>query len=97
MAQPTPTSQMVLKQPETVGVSAVLVEATLEWSNWILSSVSDSVMVMTEEFQPDDGTRSESGLLREAGGVLHVGTDFAGGWPLRRRSRSCVLRILLKV
>ena len=26
MAQPTPTSQTVLKQPETVGVSAVLVE-----------------------------------------------------------------------
>ena len=74
-----PTPQTVLRQPETVGVSAMLVEATPELSDKILSSVSVSVMVMTEEFQPDDGTRSESGLLQEAGGVLHVGADVAGG------------------
>ena len=79
MAQPTPTSQTVLKQPETVGVSAVLVEAAPEWSDRILSFVSDNVIVMTEEFQLDDVTRSEGGLLREVGGVLHIGTDFAGG------------------
>ena len=60
-------------------VSAVLVETTPERSDRILSSVSDSVMVMAEEFQPDDRTRSESGLLREEGGVLHVCTDIAGG------------------
>ena len=36
MAQPTPTSQTVLKRPETVGVSAVLVEATPERSDRIL-------------------------------------------------------------
>ena len=96
IAQATPTSQTVLKQPETVGVSAVLVEMTPERSDRILSSISDSVMVMTEEFQPDDGTRSESGLLREACGVLHV-CIFFGGWPLRRHPRSCVLRILLGV
>ena len=75
MAQPTPMSQTVLKQPETVVVSAVLVEATPERSDRILSSVSHSVMVMSEEFQPDDGTRSESCLLWEAGGVLHVWMD----------------------
>ena len=77
----------------------MLVEATPEWSDRILSFVSDSVIVMTEEFQLDDGTRSEGGLLREVGGVLHIGTDFAGGggWPLRRSPRSCVLRILLEV
>ena len=43
-------------------------------------------MVMTGELQPYDRTRSESGLLREADGVLHIGTDFStggGGWPLR--------------
>ena len=94
-------SQTVLKQPETVGVSAVLVEATPEWSGRILSSVSDGVMVMAEKFQPDDETCLERGLLREAGGVLHVFTDFAwgegGGWLLRRRPQSWLLRILLKV
>ena len=97
MAQPMPTSQMVLRQPETVGVSAVLVEATPEWSDRILSSVSDNVMVIAEEFQPDDGTCSECGLLWEAGGVLHVCTDYAAGWPLRRRPWSFLLKILLKV
>ena len=80
MAQPTPTSQTVLKQLETVGVSAVLVEETPERSDRILSSVLDSAMVMAEEFQLDNGTRSESGLLRQVGGVLHVCTDIAGGW-----------------
>ena len=78
-AQPTPMSQMVLRQPETVGVSTVLVEATPERSDRILSSVSDSVMMMAEEFQPDDGSRTESGFLQEAGGVLHVCTDFCWG------------------
>ena len=66
----------------------MLVEATPEQSDWILSSIPDSMMVMTGEFQQDDGTRSESSLLREVGGVLHIGTDFAGGggggWSGRR-------------
>ena len=84
MVQPTPKSRTVLKRPEIVGVSVVLVEATPEQSDRILSSVSDSVMVVAEGFQPDDGTHddvtcSESGLLRDAGGVLHVCTDFVGG------------------
>ena len=101
MAQPTPTSQTALRQPETVGVSAVLIETTPERSDRILSSVPASMMVMTGEFQPDDGTWDESGLLREAGGVLHRGTDFAGEgggwWPLWQRPWPCLLRILLKV
>ena len=59
------------------GVSAVLVEATPGRSDRILSSVLDSVMVVAES---DDGTRSECGLLREAGSVLHVCADFAGGF-----------------
>ena len=51
--------------------------------------------------RPDDGTLMESGLFREAGGILHIGTDFdwggGVGWQLWRRPRSCVLRILLKM
>ena len=74
-----PAYAYVTNGTETAGVSAVLVEATPEWSDQIISSVSDSVMVMPEELQPDDGTHSKSGLLREAGGVLHIGTDFPGG------------------
>ena len=58
-------------------VSAVLVEVTPGRSDRILSSVSDSVMVVAES---DDGTRSECGLLREACSVLHVCADFAGGF-----------------
>ena len=70
----------MLKQPETVGASAVLVEATPERSNRIISYVSGIAMVMTEEFQPDDGTRSESGLLREAGGPYKLSQQIYIWW-----------------
>ena len=75
MAQPT--SQTVPQRPETVGVSAVLIEATPGRSDRIFSPVSDSVMVVAES---DDGTRSECGLFREGGSVLHVCADFSGGF-----------------
>ena len=55
----------------------MLIEATPGRSDQIFSSVSDSVMVVAKS---DDGTRSECGLLREAGSVLHVCADFAGGF-----------------
>ena len=51
-----------MKRLETVGVSAGLVEATPEWSDRMLSSISNNVMVVAEGFQLDDGTRSESDL-----------------------------------
>ena len=63
----------------------MLVEATPGRSDRILSSVLDSVMVVAES---DDGTRSECGLLREAGSVL-------GGLLLWRRPRSSLPKILL--
>ena len=44
-----PTSQPVLVWPEAVRVSTVLVDATLRQRDRILSTVSDSVMVVTEE------------------------------------------------
>ena len=66
-------------RPETVGVSAVWAESITGRSDRILSSVSDSVMVVAEGLQLGDGTRSESGLLREADSVLQVCADFAGG------------------
>ena len=77
MAQPT--SQPVLMRPETVEVSAVLVDATLRRRDRILPSVSDSVMVVAEGFQPDDWTRSGSGLPRRDGSVMDECMDFAGG------------------
>ena len=60
-------------------LSAVLVEATPERSAQILPSVSDSVVVIAEGFQSEDGTSSECGPLWEAGSVLHEHADFAGG------------------
>ena len=48
-----PTSQSVLMRPESVGMSAVSVDAILRRRDWILSTVSDSVMVVTEELQRD--------------------------------------------
>ena len=74
-----PTSQSVLMRSETVGVSAVLVDATLRWSDRSLSSVSDSVMLVAEGFQPDDWTHSGSGLPRRDRRVMDECTDFAGG------------------
>ena len=62
-----PMSQTVPKRPETVGVSAVLVQATPGRSARILPSVSDSVVVIAEGFQSEDGTSSECGPLWEAG------------------------------
>ena len=76
MAQPT--SQSVLMRPETVGVSAVLVDATLRRSDRILSFVSDSVMLVAGGFQPDDLTHSGSGLPRRDGRVMDECTYFAG-------------------
>ena len=72
-------SQTVPKRPETVVVSAVLVEATPGRSARNLPSVSDSVVVIAEGFQSEDRTSSECGPLREAGSVLHERADFAGG------------------
>ena len=74
-----PSSQQVLVQPEVVGVSAVSVDATLRRIYRILSSVSDSVMVVTEGFQPDDWTRSGSGLPLSEGSVVDECGDIAGG------------------
>ena len=48
-----PKSQPVVASPETVGVYVVSVDATLRWRDRILSTVSDSVMVVTEELQRD--------------------------------------------
>ena len=72
-------AQTVPKRPDTVGVSAVLVEMTPGRSTRILPSVPDGVVVVAKGFRSEDGTSSASGLLREAGGVLHENTDFAGG------------------
>ena len=77
MAQPT--SQPVLMRPETVEGSAVLVDATLRRRDRILSSVSDSVRVVTEGFKRVDWTHSVSGLPRRDGSVMDECTDFAGG------------------
>ena len=46
-----PTSQLVLMRPEAVGVSVVSVDTTWRWRDRILSTVSDSVIVVTEELQ----------------------------------------------
>ena len=66
MAQPT--SQPVLMRPETVGVSAVLVDATLRRRDRIMSSASDSVMLVAEGSQPDYWTQSGNGLPRRMEG-----------------------------
>ena len=73
-----PNSQPVLMRPETVGVSAVLVAATLRRRDRILSSISDSVMMVAEGFQPDDWTHSGSGLPRRDGRVMDECTDLVG-------------------
>ena len=57
-----PTTHPILIRLETVDVSAVLVDATPRWRDRILPSVSDSVMVVAEGFQPDDWTRLGRGL-----------------------------------
>ena len=46
-----PTSQPVLVRLEAVEVSAVSVDATLRRRDRILSTISDSVMMVTEEFR----------------------------------------------
>ena len=82
---------MVPKIPKTVGVSAVLVDATLGRSARILPSFPDGVVVVAEGFRLEDGTSSASGLLRDVGGVLQECADFAGGrLPPWRRPRSSV-------
>ena len=57
-------SQPVLVRPEVVVISAVSVDVTLRRRDQILSTVLDSVMVVTEELQPDDWTCSGTDLSR---------------------------------
>ena len=52
-----------------------VVDATLRRRGRILSTVSDSVMVVIEELQPDDWTRSGSDLPRRGGSVVGVESD----------------------
>ena len=75
------TSQPVLVRSEVVGVSAMSVDATLRPRGRILSTVSDSVMVVTEALQRDDWTRSGSDLPRRGGSAVGVESDvdFVGG------------------
>ena len=70
-----PTSQPVLVRPEAVGVSAVSVDATLRRRDRIISTVSDSVIVVTEGLQPDDWTRSGCDLPRREGSAVDVESD----------------------
>ena len=60
-------------------MSVVSVDATLRRRDWIISSISDCVMVVTEGFQPDDWTRSWSGLPRRERSAVDEFADFAGG------------------
>ena len=53
-------------------MSAGSVDATLRRRDQILSTVSDSVMVVTEELQPDDWTRSGGDLLWRGGSTVGV-------------------------
>ena len=69
------TSQPVLVRSKTIWVSAVSVDATLRRKDRILSTVSDSVMVVTEELQRDYWIRSESDLPRREGGAVGVESD----------------------
>ena len=82
MAWQKPTSQPVLVLPEAVGVSVVSVDATLG---------------QRDRFQPDDWTRSGSGLPRREGRVVDECADCAGGGglPLWRRPRLFLLVISL--
>ena len=74
MAQPM--SQPVIMRPETVEVSAVLVDATLRQRVRTLPSVSDSLIA--EGCQSHNWTRSGSGLPQRDGSVMDECTDFAG-------------------
>ena len=61
-------------------MSAVSVDDTLRQRDRILSTVSDSVMVVTEGLQPDDWTRSGSHLSEEGSAVrVESDVDFVGG------------------
>ena len=44
-----------------------------------VTDMSDSVVVMAEGCQSEDGTSSECGPLREECNMLHERADFAGG------------------
>ena len=60
-------------------MSAVSVDATLRWRDrYILSSVSDCVMVVTGISIGNDWTHSGSGLPRRGGSVVDECADFAG-------------------
>ena len=55
-------SQLVLVRPEAVEVSAVSVDVTRRRRDRILSTFSNSVLVVTEELQLDGWTCSGSDL-----------------------------------
>ena len=76
-----PTSQPVLVRLEAVRVSAVSVNATRRWRDRILSTVSESVMVVTEELQRDCWTRLGSDLPRRGESAVSVDSavSFVGG------------------
>ena len=77
MARPVfqPTSQPVVVRSDEVGVSAVLVDVTRRRVDRTLSTVSDSVMVVTEELQRVSWTRSGSYLPQR--GESEVSVDGA--------------------
>ena len=77
MARPVfqPTSQPVVLRSDEVRVSAVLVNATRRRVDRTLSTIFDSVMVVTEELQLESWTRSGSDLPRR--GVSVVSEDSA--------------------
>ena len=74
-------SQPVLVRPEAVGVSAISVNATRRRRDRILSTVSDSVMVVTEKLQRDCWIRSGSNLSRRETNTVDVDSTvgFVGG------------------
>ena len=76
-----PTSQPVVLRSDEVGVSAVSVDATRRRVDWTLSTVSDSVMVVTDELQQDSWTRSGSDLPQRGESAVSVDTavSLVGG------------------
>ena len=67
-----PTPQPVVLRSDEVRVSAVSVYATQRRVDRTLSTVSDSVIVVTEELQRDSWTRSGSDLPRQGVSVVSV-------------------------
>ena len=67
-----PTSQPVILRSDEVGVSAVSVDATRRRVDRTVSTVSDSVMVVTEELQWDSWTRSGNDLPQRGESAVSV-------------------------